>query len=228
MLETLKRYLGNGWVEADETWTYASATTFTISGDKTGKYQKGDKIKLTQTSVKYFYVINVTYSSPNTTVTVTGGSDYSLANATITSPYFSKIENPQGFPINGFSYTPTILTTANAGTFSNVRFRLVGDMCFYRGRITYANALASGNLTLTLPIPFTSYMSECIPIGMAHYFNQGILDARCFVNTWYDSGAVKINFPYMDGSAGFTGNYINSAGWSANDFVDWQCSYLWI
>ena len=34
----------NGWTPAGETWTYASPTTFTISGDKTSKYQKGDKI----------------------------------------------------------------------------------------------------------------------------------------------------------------------------------------
>jgi len=218
----------SGWIPAGETWTYASSTTFTISGDKTSKYQKGDKIKLTQTSVKYFYIIGVSYTSPNTTITVTGGSDYSLANTTITSPYYSKVENPQGFPIDGFSFVPTISTTANAGTFENVKFRLVGDMCFFRGRVTYANALASGNLTLTLPIPFASYMGSSLPIGMAHYFNQGIIDARCFVNTIFESSQVRINFPYMDGNAGFTGTYVNSAGWSANDWVDWYAMYTWM
>ena len=88
----------NGWIPAGETWTYASATTFTISGDKTGKYQKGDKIKLTQTSVKYFYVVGVSYSSPNTTVTVNGMNLYTLADATITSPFYSKMETPTGYP----------------------------------------------------------------------------------------------------------------------------------
>jgi len=114
MLETLKRYLGNGWVEADETWTYASATTFTISGDKRGKYQKGDKIKLTQTTDKYFRITNISYSSPNTTVTVDGLGIYTLANATITSPYFSKVETPQGFPqreVTLFSGTPSASVT---------------------------------------------------------------------------------------------------------------------
>ncbi len=104
----------NGWIPAGETWTYASATTFTISGDKTGKYQKGDKIKLTQTSVKYFYVTNVSYSSPNTTVTVDGLGIYTLANATITSPFYSKMETPQGFPqrqVVLFSGTPSASIT---------------------------------------------------------------------------------------------------------------------
>lgn len=97
--------LFSGWLSADETWTYASATTFTVSGDVTGKYGIGDKIKLTQTSVKYFYAVNVVYSAPNTTITITGGSDHTLANAAITANYYSKIENPQGFP-NVFNYTP--------------------------------------------------------------------------------------------------------------------------
>lgn len=88
-----------GWVDANETWTYASSTSFTISGDKTGKYQKGDKIKLTNDgSVKYFYITDVTYSSPNTTVTVTpkaGGAN--LVSGAISNCYFSKAANPQGF-----------------------------------------------------------------------------------------------------------------------------------
>ena len=114
MLETLKRYLGNGWVEADETWTYASATTFTISGDKRGKYQVYDKIKLTQTTDKYFNIIAVSYSSPNTTITVDGLGIYTLANATITSPYYSKVETPQGFPqkqVTLFNGTPSASVT---------------------------------------------------------------------------------------------------------------------
>ena len=96
----------DGWVAANETWTYASATTFTVAADVTEKYQKGDKIKLTQTTVKYFYVVSTSYSEPNTTVTVTGGTDYALANAAITNPYYSHEASPQGFP-TWFSYTPT-------------------------------------------------------------------------------------------------------------------------
>ena len=95
----LKEYdIFSGWIPAGETWTYASATTFTISGDKTSKYQKGDKIKLTQTSAKYFRITDISYSTPNTTITIDGMNLYTLANATITNPYYSKMENPQGFP----------------------------------------------------------------------------------------------------------------------------------
>ena len=45
--------VGNdGWIKATDTWTYASATTFTIAGvDRTAMFPKGTKIKLTQTAV---------------------------------------------------------------------------------------------------------------------------------------------------------------------------------
>lgn len=156
--KTLKSPLfkGNwdGYIAIDATCTYVTSTTFTIPGDYTGILQKGDKIKLTQTSVKYFYVIEVSYSSPNTTVTVTGGSDYSLANATITSPYFSKIENPQGFP-QRFSYTPVLsagsgsLTTASAsGTFS-----ISGKKAFVIVSISITTkGTATGVLYFTIPV----------------------------------------------------------------------------
>jgi hypothetical protein len=94
----------NGWIPAGETWTYNSADdptyTFTISGDKTDKYSAGMRIKLTQTTAKYFIITKVAYSSPNTTITVYGGTDYDLANAAITSPYYSTQKAPQGFPLN--------------------------------------------------------------------------------------------------------------------------------
>ncbi len=87
-----------GWIPAGETWAYASATTFTISGDKTDKYQIGDRLKLTQTTVKYFRITDISYSSPNTTITISGMVLYTFVNATVTDPFYSKMENPQGFP----------------------------------------------------------------------------------------------------------------------------------
>lgn len=101
-----------GWIPYSGTWTYASSTTFTISGDKTGVFTKGDKIRLKQGGgYKYFYIVGVSYSSPNTTITVSGGSDYSLANSSITDTYYSH-GNAVGFP-NVFNWTPT-LTGGNA------------------------------------------------------------------------------------------------------------------
>ena len=113
MLETM----GNGWVSARTTWTYASADdptyTFTISGDYTGILSAGMKIKLTQTTVKYFIITKVAYGSPNTTVTVYGGTDYDLADATITSPYYSYVKAPFGFPLASTKWQVLVTDTAN-------------------------------------------------------------------------------------------------------------------
>ena len=101
-----------GWLSAEETWTYATADsptfTFTISGDKSAKYSPGMRIKLTQTTVKYFIITKVVYSSPNTTITVYGGTDYTLANAAIIYPYYSSAKVPAGFPLDPTKWTVTV------------------------------------------------------------------------------------------------------------------------
>lgn len=112
----------DGWIPVNEEWTYASADsptfTFTISGDKTDKYSPGMKIKLTQTDDEYFIITAVSYSSPNTTVTVYGGTDYELADADITFPYYSFVQAPFGFPFDPTKWTveisaDTIVSQAN-------------------------------------------------------------------------------------------------------------------
>jgi len=108
----------DGWISAGETWTYASATTFTVPTDLTTKYAKGTKIKLTQTTAKYFYVTASSYGAPNTTVTITGGTDYSLANAAITLPFYSYAVMAQGFP-DLFNYTPVWTSSGVAPSIGN-------------------------------------------------------------------------------------------------------------
>jgi hypothetical protein len=85
-----------GWEPLDLTLTYASATTFTISGDYTDLFKKNTKVRLEQTlgTPRYFWVTDSSYSSPNTTVTVTGEND--LSSGTIYNPYFSQMEVPYG------------------------------------------------------------------------------------------------------------------------------------
>lgn len=51
------------------------------------------------TLTKYFLCTASSYSAPNTTVTLYGGTDHSLANATISSAYYSTQKAPLGFPL---------------------------------------------------------------------------------------------------------------------------------
>jgi hypothetical protein len=102
-----------GWIPVPDTWIYDSADaptfTFTISGDQTGLLSPGMRIRLTQTTVKYFIITAVSFSSPNTTVTVFGGTDYTLDSAAITAPYFSSMKAPFGFPLNPSKWTVEVI-----------------------------------------------------------------------------------------------------------------------
>ena len=141
----------DGWIGANETWTYASATTFTISGDLSGKYQKGDKIKLTQTTAKYFYILSATHAAGTTTVTVNGGSDYSLANAAITLPFYSRSDVPFGFP-DWFNWTPTLVGFSADPANAVYQFTLKGKVCTVTVRQGTAGTSNATNFTITTPI----------------------------------------------------------------------------
>jgi hypothetical protein len=93
--------LRDGWCYDTDTWVYVSPTSFKIAGkDVRYRFPKGTKIKLVQSgSTKYFYVIATAYST-DTTITVTGGSDYTLASATISGQAYSYADTPQGYPFS--------------------------------------------------------------------------------------------------------------------------------
>ncbi len=146
----LEDAIQSGWFGSTMTWTYVSGSTFTVAGDYTGRFSVGDKIKLTQTTVKYFYVCKSTFTGVSglTSVLVTGGNDYSLANAAITSPYLSHSSNPTGFP-SWFNYTP--IYSSGWGTVTTVTglFKIEGKQLFVRGQGTTGTVTAaSGNISL--------------------------------------------------------------------------------
>jgi len=152
--------LGDGWIPSGETWTYASADAptyaFTISGDKTSKYSAGMRIKLTDSTVKYFIITKVSYSSPNTTVTVYGGTDYTLSGGVISNPYYSMVKAPAGFPLNPAKWTVTVtdstVRTQTSPT-NNTYYNIGGSYCqlslpigaWYLGYVVFlVGGLASG------------------------------------------------------------------------------------
>lgn len=109
-------YDNGGWIGGIGTWSYSSADspTFVISinADVTGYISIGMRIKLTQITVKYFIVTEVgSYSAGATLVTVYGGTDYTLANAAITTPYYSQTKAPLGFPLSPIKWTVSTITT---------------------------------------------------------------------------------------------------------------------
>ena len=145
-------YDNGGWIGAVGTWTYASATTITVPSGAATYYAVGDKIKLTQTTVKYFYIVGVA----DTILTITGGTSYTLANAAITLPYFSHVASPVGFPgYFNFTVTPTFTagTAPTTEATSVCIFSIQGRMCTVSVYKAYTNAGATVTVaTLALPV----------------------------------------------------------------------------
>lgn len=96
-------FYGNndGWTNNNETWAYASATTITVPTDATTKYSPGMRIRIYQSGYKYFIITKVAA----TVLTVYGGTDYTVANAAITTGHYSSQKAPLGFPLDPAKWT---------------------------------------------------------------------------------------------------------------------------
>jgi hypothetical protein len=107
----------DGWVSDANTWSYSSVDAPTgiisINADMTALIGVGDRIKITQTTAKYFIVTVVgAFAAGATLITVYGGTDYTLANAAITSPYYSHVHHPFGFPLDPAKWTQSASNTS--------------------------------------------------------------------------------------------------------------------
>ena len=162
----------DGWISTSDTWTYASASTFTVSGDKTGIYTKGTRLKWTQTTVRYGVVVNSSYSAPNTTVTIAVNTDFVIANATISDNFYSYSANPQGYP-GQFNYTPTLTSSGTVPTFTTVAgsYSIVGRTITLMANFFHktGGTAGSGSNPLYFVLPITSSSSQNVLGGGAAY-----------------------------------------------------------
>lgn len=149
----------DGWTPARETWTYASATTITVPAGATTKYQKGDKIRFQNNdSGTYLYAYVVTVAS--TLLTVLGDA---VPSATLTDNYYSKAENPQGFPL--LTYTPTV--TAMSGSITTYTaegtYQIIGNRIQVKVKVSITNN-GTGATGLTISTPIASNPTYYHPV----------------------------------------------------------------
>ena len=106
-----------GWVDAPAlTFSAADAPVYTVtcSGDYTYTIPVGARITLIHSgATKYFIVVKTSYSSPNTTFTLYGGTDYTLAAGAITNPYYSIAKAPVGFPLDPDKWTISLVDSTD-------------------------------------------------------------------------------------------------------------------
>ena len=194
----------DGWIsDSAETWTYASATSFVVAGtDVTAKYTPGTRIKLTQLSaVNYFVVASASFST-DTTVNITGGSDYTLANAAISANYHSYSANPQGYP-TWFNYPPNVV--GDTADTSIAQFAV-------NGRICLVNIVLQGTSTATtksFSLPIAANVPTVTPII------QGGLQCR-------DNGLTQSSPAEVNVTSGTTATLFKALG-----TVSWTASSTW-
>ena len=107
--------LSSGWYSANETWTYSSVDNptgiVTVSGDVTGKYSPGMRLKFSNSGSTIYGIISgsASYVMPNTYITflheISDISGSSLAknlmqDSAITANYYSTHKAPFGFPLD--------------------------------------------------------------------------------------------------------------------------------
>lgn len=101
----------DGWLDVDESATYASATSITLAVDVQDMFPTGCRVRLKQSAGtwKYFTVVSSSVDvSDILTLNLLGGSDYSVANEAISRMQVSYMSGAQpGWP-GWFNYSPTL------------------------------------------------------------------------------------------------------------------------
>ena len=222
---------GDGWISANETWTYASASTITVPAGAAAKYAKGDKIRFKQgAGYKYFYVISIA----DTVLTVTGGTDYTVATPTaITDNYYSHQENPIGFP-ELFNYVPS-WTNLTIGSATVVfKFNIKSNVLKFNMSVTFAaDTTISGNVSFSIPVNYSnvsgaySYLHK---IGQGSYLDSATNIYEAIVKpTPSDFGKLNLHVLSTDASYGYNINQINATvpmTWTTNDSIDITAEYF--
>jgi hypothetical protein len=196
----------NGWIPANEAWTYASANTITVPSGAAAKYAKGDKVKLTQTTVKYFYIVGVA----DTVLTVVGEtSAIVVANAAISANYYSHANKPVGFP-SYFSWTPTLNTgNADLSGYDYAYYSIEG--CRLSLFFNASNRSLSGSAgTIIVGVPVTVALGTSGQWGNYTYYTGAYTYARCLL----DGNGMNLHKGMTSESwvANETGVYINVFG----------------
>jgi len=159
---------------------------------------------------EYFYLVGITYSSPNTTFTFTGGSDYVLGNNAIVSPFYSKVENPQGFPTY-FNFIPTI--TYSGGTqdptsliINNAYFYIRQKCLFFLIKSTLTRGSGDRTAILFTAPPVANIIASLNPFyGFHSITGSSYVPVAIFNNT---ASSIKVQLPAAMSSDG----YVSLAG----------------
>ena len=185
--------VAGNWTPVAAAWTRTADTTFTVAGNVTALFPVGAKIKVVDTTTKYFYVVSAAYTTL-TTVTITGGSDYVLA-ANPTAGWISYASSPQGFP-QWFNFSTVLSASSGAFTTaaSSMQFAVIGKTCHFEGYVAITTNGTAVGVKLTLPITSAAGSIVCgREYAVTGDMLQGVVSATSTTLTIYAYEGSNIN-----------------------------------
>jgi hypothetical protein len=152
--------VNDGWVSAPTAWTRVSDTQFTISSatDFTSRYQKGTRLKWTDSGgTKYGVVASSSFASSTTTVNLIPTSDFVMASSPTAAGtrWYSHQASPQGFP-GWFNYSPTLTGWSSNPTTTCYRWNAIGTMMTIECRQGVATTSNTTTIRIGTPVPCSS------------------------------------------------------------------------
>lgn len=206
----------SGWVHIADTWTYASSTTATVPSDATTAYSPGMMVRYVQGgSTKYGYITAVA----STTLTINGGSDYTIANSAISDVYVSTAAAPYGFP-HWFNWSPSFFTGFSANPSGKFRFMIKGRTVTIMVNMTSTGTSNATNFRLGLPVAASSTTNVqpvvALPIATDNG-SESTTNDRAFIDPTDPS---SLRFSKNNSQTGWTasGNKSASIGGFAYEF----------
>lgn len=194
----------NGWYAIADRFTYSAANTIFVGVNAGERYQIGDYLWMQNDGNKYFNIIAV----GSTTITVTGGTSFVLANAEISDVYISRAQNPFGHP-QWYSWTPSAYTASGLMTWGTVtptdsRFCICGRNVLLEGRYLGTTAGVANNKLIIngLPVTPANPTNNSFPLwvldgagvergGFGYVNTTGTLTAAKYDNTNFGLGTFR-------------------------------------
>lgn len=231
--EDTETALKNGWNESADTWTYASASSFTITGaDRTTIFQKGTKLRFKQGGGFKYAVVASSSFSTDTTVNIAVNTDYTIANAAITDNAYSYVENPVGWP-DWFTFSPTWTNvTVGNGTLT-ARYSVQARRVSFYVRLLHGSTTSIGTAgsqaKMTLPIaPSSSQAGIYTSIGNANFEDAGTNHFNGIIQiNPSDSNSIRIGVDYVAGNYSAYNAVTSDVPftWTTNDILTFTGNY---
>ncbi len=204
----------DGWTDdTARTWTYVSASTFTVTGDQTAVFQKGTRLKFTQTTVKYAVVVSAAFSTV-TTVTILVNTDYTLANAAITANFYSYQESPQGYP-DWFSWTPTFTGFSADPTPAGCKVGIRGQTAFVHFGISATGTSNATTFTISMPVTTANITGNVMQVAVRGVDNGANVATPSLVSVQANANTASVFKSFDFGTTLWT----NSGGKGVNAFT---------